>query len=332
MEYHPLISVIIPVYNVEKYIRQCVDSVVNQTYDNLEIILVNDGSQDRSGKICDAYADQDSRIQVIHQKNSGISAARNAGLNFATGEYVMFLDSDDWLRADAVEIMLSKALANGAQMTICNITLSYEADFSGHKTSTKSPLTEACFSAEEVIAKLIEPESWYYVTMNKLCHISLFNNLRFPEGFLHEDAAVAHRIIGRCTKIVTITEPLYFYRQSNSSIMGSEFSIRRTDNLSSLADRIEYAHEMKWKMLEEKTLIRYFYHFMDWYFRFQKVPENMLYFSRMEKSLKRVLPYALRSHSLNVNQKLYMVIIRFSPDLYAFAKKIRNYLKGKSTE
>ena len=130
----PLVSVIVPVYNVEKYLEQCVDSVLNQTYRNLEIILVDDGSQDSSREICDTYINVDSRVKVIHQENGGSSSARNAGLVCASGAYVFFLDSDDWLAYNAIEIMLLKALTNNAQMVICDIALIYESDYRKSKT------------------------------------------------------------------------------------------------------------------------------------------------------------------------------------------------------
>lgn len=329
MEREPLVSVIVPVYNVEKYLHQCVDSIINQTHRNLEIILVDDGSPDNCGAICDEYALKDRRILVIHQENGGVSAARNAGLDAAGGEYLMFVDADDWLALNAVEHLLYKMRNAGARIAICDFCLVYESGFAGKKTQDKSPIKEACLDVSAVISKLTEPESWYYVTFNKLCHRSVFEGVRFPDGYIHEDAAVTHRLYGKCEKVVTTTENLYYYRQSNTSTMGSAFSIRRTDNLSALADRIIYSGEKKWTKLQQGTIVRYVHHFLDWYPMFPRTEENEIYFRRMEKSLAQVLFYIWGSDQVILSHKFYLTLIRISPRLYRGVMRLRNYLRGE---
>lgn len=237
------ISVIIPVYKVEPYLDRCIESVVNQSYRELEIILVDDGSPDRCGAMCDEWADKDSRIQVIHQQNEGLSAARNAGIDRATGEYLCFVDSDDWIESDMVD-HLFKAALKAADIVCCNFVYEYGKRLENNTLSVKA----ACdyqFQTEMVMdgaAFLKMMNSNLYVVCevawNKLYQRKCFENYRYPKGKIHEDEFAIHHSIYPCHKIVCIPYVGYHYVQRRDSIMHENG--RPMDYIEALLDRCNY--------------------------------------------------------------------------------------------
>ena len=214
----PLISVIVPVYNVEKYLNKCVDSIVNQTYTHLEIILVDDGSPDNCPVICDEWAKKDSRIRVIHKENGGLSSARNAGLDIMTGILVGLVDSDDYILPDMYEKLYNAMTENDADMSICSF---FTIDVSGNISPYKSAMPKALklISRDEAF-NIYTDALEYDVAWTKLYKSEIFNEIRFPEGHKHEDTATIHRIIGACNKIILLNESLYVYRVHDKSITG----------------------------------------------------------------------------------------------------------------
>lgn len=233
----PLISVIMPVYKVEKYLDTCIQSLVNQTHTNLDIILVDDGSPDQSGYICDQWAKKDPRIQVIHKANSGPSDARNAGLEIAKGEYIAYADSDDILHPEMYQRLLSVLVAQKADIVECD----YQTFFDG-STPDFSPVEEniSAYTAEEALSHLISGETFRYLVWNKLYRRSVMENLRFLSGKIHEDVFYVYQVFGLCNKIVKLSSPLYLYRQWPESIMGTAFSLKRLDSLEARNAQIQY--------------------------------------------------------------------------------------------
>lgn len=211
----PLISVIIPIYNVEEYISACIDSVLGQTYSNLEIILVDDGSPDNCGKICDDYAKKDSRIIVLHKKNGGLSDARNAGLDICKGEYIAFVDSDDIVHLDFINI-LHKNIRN-SKMIFCDFfKFSQESEINSELNSS-----EIITLSQEYVFNNISTyrNPLLIVAWNKLYSKDIWDNIRYPKGKIHEDEFIAHEILDQCSEVRFIDLPLYLYRQREGSIM-----------------------------------------------------------------------------------------------------------------
>ena len=210
----PLVSVIIPVYNVEPYLRKCVDSVIKQTYENIEIILIDDGSTDRSGSICDEYKVNDKRITVIHQNNSGLSIARNVGINNCKGDYICFIDSDDFVLPEFVETLLNMCLKNNTLLSVCCMKSVYDNPKKNHKTYE---LKDEILSNEEFIDKEID------VACAKLYKSELFSDIRFPPKKIHEDSFTYAQLAYKSPLISTTSKSLYMYYQhpqgrlSNSS-------------------------------------------------------------------------------------------------------------------
>ncbi len=217
----PQISIIIPVYNVENYLQQCLDSVLSQTYDNLEILIVDDGSTDRSGSICDLYAAHDNRISVFHTTNKGLSAARNYGLDHCNGDYIVFIDSDDWMEKEAIELLIEAILSVNADIAVC-----------GHYNEWKNYQNIQCISkskdlsqGDAIIRDYLHGYGIGVEIWNKLYHSKLFEQIRFPEGRVFEDVATTYKLLDISDSLIRVLEPLIHYRMRKSSI-GKEHSLK----------------------------------------------------------------------------------------------------------
>ncbi len=216
----PLISVIVPVYGVEEYLPACIDSIIAQTYENLEIILVDDGSPDNCGKICDAYAEKDSRIKVIHKENGGVSSARNAGLDIASGEYIGFVDSDDTANTNMFESLYAELEKNGADVSVCGHTR-IERGEKSHDEQTKT----LSFSPEEAIKNILIGKYFCGQLWNKLFKFELLKKVRFDESlYVYEDMLFSVEAILKSKKICYSNEPLYNYFIRETSALRSTFN------------------------------------------------------------------------------------------------------------
>lgn len=219
-----LISVIVPLYNVEKYLERCIDSIINQTYDNLEIILVDDGSTDRSGLICDQYKEQDTRIKVIHKKNGGASSARNQGMSIAKGSYIGFIDSDDYIAPDMYE-SLYQHMKEGVDIVSCallNISLRDKAVLYG----TDDAIT---LKTEEALHELLINRILSFSACNKLFKKEAIDHLSFPEGKVGEDLPFIYQAIKDCKKIVHTGKVKYFCCYRKDSVSRRDYTRKRMD-------------------------------------------------------------------------------------------------------
>ena len=223
MEHNPLISVIVPVHNVAAYLPRCVDSILAQSYANLQIILVDDGSTDDSGKICEEYAKKDTRIQVIHQKNGGLSSARNAGLDAASGQYIGFVDSDDWIEPEMYEKMLALMECNEAQI-VCAGRYDVDGD-TGRKTIGLCPKQQTCVTGEELAGRIFLWDHCDSSACDKLYRRALFDGIRYPEGRTCEDVPVTYRLALKAERVVLCDKPFYnYYHRSGSISKGAGIS------------------------------------------------------------------------------------------------------------
>lgn len=238
-----LVSIIVPIYKVEKYLGQCIESLTAQTYRDLQIILVDDGSPDRSGEICEEYAGKDHRILVIHKENGGLSDARNAGIEKAEGEWLCFIDSDDYIAPDMVERLYRLVNGHQAKLAWCAVE-EVEED-------VKYPygIRERSGEKEEItVYTPVEAEKQFYtmnkqnclITCNKLFHRSLYETVRFPKGKLYEDGYTIYRTIYIAEKVVTTSRALYFYRQRRGSIMADNSDRIYLPSLEAGKERLEF--------------------------------------------------------------------------------------------
>ncbi len=236
MEKQPLISIIVPVYKVEKYLDKCVSSIAGQTYKNLEIILVDDGSPDSCGTMCDIWAEKDNRIRVVHKENGGLSDARNAGLAVATGEYISFIDSDDWIEPNFIQILWDLLRSTGSDIAACGIDPFYE-DEPLNPIATQG--SKECFQREEALRRLIQ-DQLRQVVWNKLYKKDTIGNILFAKGKLHEDEFWSYQVIGNAEKVAVTDTPGYHYLQRRESIMGAKYTLRRLDAIEAKEQRQVY--------------------------------------------------------------------------------------------
>lgn len=249
------ISVIIPVYKVEDYLKKCLDSIIAQSYSNLEIILVDDGSPDNCPAICDEYSKLDKRVKVIHKKNAGLSSARNAGIDIATGKYVVFIDGDDYIHKQMFEILHINMKENNADISICNFTKVVNLDYEDSPVTSNSI---SVFSGAEAMGNLYgECYLPTVVAWNKLYKRSVFNDLRYPLGKFHEDEFIIHRILDKAKLVVYTDASLYYYVQRNDSIMGKSYNLNRLDYLLALEERMLFFKQKNYLPLYKKTLRAY---------------------------------------------------------------------------
>ena len=225
---NPLISVIVPVYNVEEFLPKCIDSIVNQTYQNLEILLVNDGSTDNCPTICDEWSEKDQRIRAIHQKNGGVSSARNAGLDIMQGEYLMFVDSDDWLSLDAVEILYNRLIRDNCEMVIGQTMKIYD---DGHTEPTYCNwMRDMQITAEKALRLLVSDTPIPCYPCGKLMKRHVYDGLRFPSLCRGEDMWIFPHLLERCKKISLESKVLYFYYQRAESAVHASKEKHWLDN------------------------------------------------------------------------------------------------------
>lgn len=232
-----LISVIVPVYKVEAYLDKCISSIVNQTYKNLEIILVDDGSPDNCPAMCDAWAKRDSRIRVIHKGNGGLSDARNAGMAVATGELMGFVDSDDTIHPDMYRLLYESMVENDSDISACGVEMVWEDG------SPPRPLTRSgcrVMETEDAMRALLE-ESWLKQPVwYKLYKTKLIRDLSFPVGKYHEDVFWTYQAVARARRISVFDTAGYYYRQRRGSIMGETYSLKRLDAVEAKQHRHDY--------------------------------------------------------------------------------------------
>lgn len=257
-----LVSVIIPVYKVEPYLRECLDSVINQTYRNLEIILVDDGSPDECPKICDEYAERDSRVKVIHKENGGLSDARNKGIDIATGEYITFVDSDDVIHEIYVESLYDNLKKTNSDISVCqSISFNDSQKIKEIEVSNERYVLSGNDAVQDLYKRLcrikkIKSFGVGVTAWGKMFARKIFSNIRFPYGMLHEDDAVSPKVLYQSNSVCVISSRLYCYRVTDNSIMNSPFSIKRYDCLDAIESCAVFFREKNEKKLYELALIR----------------------------------------------------------------------------
>lgn len=258
----PLISVIVPVYKVEAYLPACVESVLGQTYQNFELILVDDGSPDNCPQICDDFAARDARIRVIHKENGGLSSARNAGIDLARGEYLAFLDSDDLWSPLFLDRLYRAIQEADADFSVC---LFRRFSDSLPEGLPKSADTEILTQREAYECFFNLRNENMVVAWNKLYSRKLFDSVRYPVGQIHEDEAVIHEIIGGAETVAWVDEAHYYYRQAPDSITNAKFSLKRLDEMKAKEQRIAWFEARNMQDLADRTGIIYLSNLMRLY-------------------------------------------------------------------
>lgn len=308
-----LISIVVAVYNVEKYISACIDSLLAQNYANVEIILVDDGSTDHSGEICDSYSKRDKRIKVIHKENGGLSSARNVGIEMANGSLIGFVDGDDTVEKEMYEQLYTNMISTNSDISICGRYYVYE---DGEKVIRYKEKPEMkVMNSKEAIAEMNSFSSFDMAAWDKLYKTSLFNSIRFPVGKLSEDYFIMYKLFLSSDKICYTPKPLYNYMQRQNSIS-------HTKNIN--FDFIEAAKEqmigVEEKYPELKDILHTAYAsanmtVYDFYLKEQvKCPSSVR--KRMQKIVKENLKYVNKNRSLPFSKKIQALLFAYSVNTY----------------
>lgn len=291
-----VISVIVPIYNVEDYLPRCIDSLINQTYTNLDIILINDGSKDRSGDICDQYAKNDPRIRVIHQPNGGISNARNAGLKVMKGEFVGFVDPDDYIHRDMYKRLFEVMEKNGADIAESNFLKVYTHEF---KEFEELNGKERIYDKKSAIVSTIVDHDCRNYVWNKLYKRKLWENIQFPDGKIYEDVFVTYRVVNEANKLVRLYEALYYYFQRGNSISNDKFSIGNLNHCEALEEMMAFM-EIEYPDAVAITAVKYYEACQHWL--------QALYSNKGNVDHADELLNALSQNLLNEHHKKYLKI------------------------
>lgn len=264
------LSIIVPVYKAENFLDRCVSSILAQTMPNFELILIDDGSPDRCGEMCDAYAKKDSRIRVLHQANAGQAVARNKALDIAQGEYFGFVDSDDFVHPQAFEILLKNAKEHHAQISVSG----YRAVTGLVPHPTLGEISSRSWNGKEFLRHClidgVDKKPW--VLWDKIFHRNCFKTLRFPEGRIYEDNAVVYRAIYEANTIADCDAELYYYFFNESSTVNQSFKLKHLDWLKVLEEMLPYFEEKQDAVLVDKLNRSYLYALTDLY---QKVKQHL---------------------------------------------------------
>lgn len=314
------VSIIVPVYQVEKYIRQCVDSILAQTFTDFELILVDDGSKDRSGEICDEYAGMDERVKVIHKENGGAAESRNTGMDQAAGNYYMFVDSDDYLAPEMLECLYNVILKQNADIVACNYRYCFEDN------------TENDFSTDYGSETIAAKEVFYFrknernygfwtVVWNKLYRKEIFDKIRFRTGKYFEDEYFANDIYQLDIRIVIVPECLYYYRQHGSSTMKTKKFIKYMDLLEALQERLlVYLRNPEYADQAYKVMI-YSLEYLEESRRLMADNEEKKKFVQMEARTKAIVTQ-LKKTKISMIKKISLLFIGLNPCM-VFAVGIR---------
>lgn len=328
MQYNELISVIVPVYNVETYLNRCVDSIIGQTYKNIEIILIDDGSTDASPRLCDDYLHIDNRIVVIHQENKGLSSARNVGIKIAKGKYLSFVDSDDYIDKHFIDRMYTTITAQSSDIVICDIR-SFDSQTLQFLPHTRD-IGNSFVDIGHIFETMMQSDyPWLYtMSCNKLYSRQIFNEACFLDGFIHEDEIIFLDIVKQSPKVFQINESLYFYcKNRDGSIVNKKYSIKRFDIFIAFYNRIEYFKQngfnKKLIINECRKIFRKLKRAL-YKLHFEEFEEIELYQNELKKAANKCI------HSLKC-LRMYLSII-LSKKYREISRKKKGIDKGNGTQ
>jgi len=307
------ISIIVPVYNVEKYLKECIESILSQTYKNIEIILIDDGSTDNSGKICDEYLKKDSRVKVIHKENGGLSDARNTGIEIASGKYIGFVDSDDYIAKDMYDFLYQNIKRKNAEISGCNRFLVYEnkIEIYGKKECYE------VMDSQRAIQMLCTIGYIGASAYTKLYEAKLFKDIRYPKGKINEDMYTTYKLFDKANRIVYDATPKYYYRQRSGSITNSKNI--NSDCIQAAENLIQFV-EQKYPNILNSAIKNYIYTIIGVYDNILKSKKRGLDVRELKKKIKNDIkvyyPIIKKEKRNSKQRKLQLFLIRYFNVLY----------------
>lgn len=317
---HPKVSVIVPVFNVQKYLVRCINSLINQSLTNIEILLIDDGSTDNSGTICDEFAKKDNRIIVIHKENGGLSDARNVGLDNANGQYVGFVDSDDFIHKEMYSSLYNALICSDADIAESGYCEFYSIKSLKADVESNPTYSEIYSREKAVISTIMDHKCRTYV-WNKLYKKELWDDIRFPYGKLFEDAFTTYKIINKISKLVRLDSKLYFYFQRENSIVSSNFSVKKLDHCDALYEMMQFII----KTYPEAAPITCIKYYQDTLSYLQKIIEHQKEIANSKLIIKKItnqmfefIPYLRNNKDIN---KLFKKILNDNFNEYLIQRK-----------
>ena len=322
-----LISVIVPVYNVEKYLKRCLKSILNQTYKKIEILIIDDGSTDHSGKISDEYAKIDSRVQVFHKKNGGLSDARNYGIQKAKGKYVMFIDSDDWIPLNSIRKMVETVSQTESDIVSGEIKEVYNTN-TEKKGKNNNEYKIEVLSKNEALEKLMYLHNFSNSASAKMYKKELFDNIKFPVGKYYEDLGTTYKIVSKANKISLINSVVYYYYQDNQdSIRHKKYNERRLEGLDFALQELEFIKK-EFPDIVPAAIYRLYYECI-------MILNDMPYKCKEKKYVKQYIKkykkIVLHDNNLYKKQRLLSYVPLFGQVGIKFAFKIKSQIKKDRT-
>lgn len=330
-----LISIIVPIYNVEEYLQRCIDSLINQTYHNTEIILVDDGSTDNCGTISDQYSRNYDNVYSFHKKNGGLSDARNYGITKAHGKYICFIDSDDYIDKRYCEILYKNIIDANADISICEF-LRVTDDTISEMCEYKNEIIEIYdIGIEKQRNILNELNEITTVAWNKLYKIKIWKNIKYPKDKLNEDEFVIHYLLDKCDKIVYTNLKMYYYYQRNNSIMMSKYNERKTDVVEAFCDRLNfYKNKIEYNSLVPRAY-EVFMKMIITHYGLSKESDNIAISNRMIERYKKEYDKTI-TKKLGLKSRIQLLSFYYLPNLYYLVKKgiinVRKYFRKDNTE
>ena len=317
----PLISVIVPVYNVEQYLNKCVDSIINQTYKNIEILLIDDGSTDSSGFICDNYSKMYDNVKTYHKKNGGLSSARNYGIEKASGDLIGFVDSDDYIHKEMYERLYSLLSEDDADLSECLLANVYN----GKVRQNNEPQRVLVVNSETAIDYALKAEIANVVAVDKLYRRSLFDHIRYPEGKTIEDGFVIVDILSECNRIVISTEQMYYYVHRKGSITTNLFSTKDLDAIEAYEKNYKIIKSKYPAILDSAEMRLCWAHFyvLDKII-YDNSEENRITKQRVVAFLRNHFGFILRNKQFTKGRKLATSLLMISPKLYKMCVTMQN--------
>jgi glycosyltransferase involved in cell wall biosynthesis len=302
-----LISVVVPVYKVEEYLDRCIDSILSQTYNNLELILINDGSPDKCPAICDAYAREHSRVKVIHKGNEGVSAARNTGVEIASGKYIAFVDSDDYIHKDYLDTLMFMLSNSQAQLSMC----AYKKVFDSEKNDVKAGNNFEIISDLLAMDMLLNDQS-KCAPWGKFYNINLFKEIKFPEGKIMEDMFIMPKIFSKAKVIALNQGELYYYNQEGLSITRSSFNYQKLDMVEGALSWKKHT-EINYPTLFEKASMHYYATVIDNCIYLSKVKDHygISIYKKYKKEIISNYNTILKSKYPSKRTKIKVILIKY---------------------
>lgn len=321
----PIISIIVPIYNVGKYLPRCIESILNQTFNNFELILVNDGSTDNSGVVCDDYAKKDTRIKIVHKSNGGVSSARNAGLYVAKGEYIGFVDPDDYIDKNMYEKLYRLCVDNNSDIAICR----FNREINGKIQNKESTEEIIELNNMEAMNELFKGNLYRFSLCNKLFSKKCFNDVLFPEERIHEDLSTTYKLFDNSKKTVYINYCGYIYVRRENSILTSTYNEKRLQAFIAWDEIIEFIDKNYYEIIEQ-VIATFTYWCVDNILYILNQVNNSKkknnYLNIIQKYTTKYYIYIKRNNILSRSYKLRIRIFNINYKLFILGRKIRKVI------